>query len=184
MLNELLCGQYRVEGKLREEGFWTYFRGIDTRSETIVEIQAPSLELYGTADIEARLEEIKTKLASLKVEGLPTWLAACRSQESLVLITKPIPGKLLSERIHTAGQLSIDEAIDLGLGLSRILSALREAGIVQGVLHPAWIVFPEDTNQPVVKHPGLGSLLGRNDPAASLEDLRCLAAPELTCMNR
>jgi adenylate cyclase len=128
---DLLDGRFELGRVAASGGMGVVFRGVDRESGALVAVKT----LRGLEGAERFRREVRV-LSGLRHPGIVTYLGHGQAQEELYLVMEWLEGEDLGARL-AAAEISLDEAVGIGLQLASALSAAHAQGIVHRDLKPS-----------------------------------------------
>ena len=128
---DILDGRFELGRVAASGGMGVVFRGVDRQTGALVAVKT----LRGTEGAERFRREVQV-LSGLHHPGIVTYLGHGQSQDELYLVMEWLEGEDLSSRLG-AVEVSIDEAVGVGLQLASALAAAHAQGIIHRDLKPS-----------------------------------------------
>ncbi|HEY1417797.1 MAG TPA: serine/threonine-protein kinase, partial [Myxococcaceae bacterium] len=128
---DILDGRFELGRVAASGGMGVVFRGVDRESGALVAVKT----LRGLEGAERFRREVRV-LSGLRHPGIVTYLGHGQAQEELYLVMEWLEGEDLGSRL-AAAEVSIDEAVGVGLQLASALAAAHAQGIVHRDLKPS-----------------------------------------------
>ncbi|MGD2070596.1 MAG: protein kinase [Gemmatimonadota bacterium] len=151
-LNEALSDRYRIERELGEGGMATVYLADDLKHNRKVAIKVLKSELSAVVGAERFLAEIETTAALQHPHILPLFDSG-EADGFLYYVMPYVEGESLRERLDRERQLSVDEAVKVGVAVGNALHYAHQRGVIHRDIKPANILI--HAGQPVVADFGI-----------------------------
>ena len=152
------------------------FRARNGADQVLVELTRPALS--DDIDMYGRFLDAARERQKLSHPGvIRRTLTGCQNDGRLFVVTEPIEGQHLGERLKR-GTLNLKETARLGVSVCEALLYLHAQGIVHGNLRPSNIYLTGPAEAPIPKLLDMGLLLFRTTRSLKIPSSMVLVAPE------
>jgi serine/threonine-protein kinase len=155
-LGTALAGRYLVEGHIGKGGMATVYNARDLKHDRPVALKVLNPELGAVLGAERFLTEIKVT-ATLQHPNLLTLIDSGEANGLLYYVMPLLDGETLRARLKREGQLGVDEAVRIAIGIGNALAYAHERGVIHRDLKPENIILQH--GQPVVVDFGIALAL-------------------------
>jgi non-specific serine/threonine protein kinase len=128
---DILDGRFELGRVAASGGMGVVFRGVDRKTGALVAVKT----LRGTEGAERFRREVRV-LSGLQHPGIVSYLGHGQSRDELYLVMEWLEGEDLGSRL-AAVEVSVDEAVGVGLQLASALAAAHAQGIIHRDLKPS-----------------------------------------------
>ena len=128
---DILDGRFELGRVAASGGMGLVFRGVDRQTGALVAIKT----LKGAEGAERFRREVRV-LSGLEHPGIVTYLGHGQAQDELYLVMEWLEGEDLGARL-AAVEMSVDDAVGVGLQLASALAAAHAQGIIHRDLKPS-----------------------------------------------
>ena len=128
---DILDGRFELGRVAASGGMGVVFRGIDRQTGTLVAVKT----LRGVDGAERFRREVRV-LSGLQHPGIVTYLGHGQVQDELYLVMEWLEGEDLGARL-AAVEVSLDDAVGVGLQLASALAAAHAQGVIHRDLKPS-----------------------------------------------
>ena len=142
-IGQLIDNRYELVERIGEGAMGEVYKALDTTNNTPVAVKALKVNLDSPEVIE-RFQREGTALRQLNHPNIVNMLAALEENERHYIVMEYITGGSLRELLDQSGQLTIQQALELALGLADALSRAHLLNIVHRDIKPANILITED----------------------------------------
>ena len=146
-LGTALAGRYLVEGHIGKGGMATVYQARDLKHDRPVALKVLNPEVGAILGAERFLAEIKVT-ATLQHPNLLTLIESGEANGLLYYVMPLLDGETLRARLTREGQLSVDDAVRIAVGIGNALAFAHTRGVVHRDLKPVNIMLQH--GQPVV----------------------------------
>ncbi len=146
-LGTALAGRYLVEGHIGKGGMATVYQARDLKHDRPVALKVLNPEVGAILGAERFLAEIKVT-ATLQHPNLLTLIESGEANGLLYYVMPLLDGETLRARLTREGQLSVDDAVRIAVGIGNALAFAHTRGVVHRDLKPENIMLQH--GQPVV----------------------------------
>jgi serine/threonine-protein kinase len=155
-LGTALAGRYLVEGHVGKGGMATVYNARDLKHDRSVALKVLNPELGAMLGAERFLTEIKVT-ATLQHPNLLTLIDSGEANGLLYYVMPLLDGETLRARLKREGQLSVDEAVRIAIGIGNALAYAHARGVIHRDLKPENIILQH--GQPIVVDFGIALAL-------------------------
>ncbi len=156
-LNATLEGRYTVEREIGAGGMATVYLAEDHKHRRKVALKVLKPELAAVVGGDRFLAEIETT-ANLQHPNILPLFDSGSSQGVLFYVMPFVEGKSLRDRLDSAGQLPVDDAVRIVTAVATALGHAHRQGVVHRDIKPANILLQD--GQPVVADFGISIAIG------------------------
>lgn len=153
-----LEGRYRLERELGRGGTATVFLARDLRHDRRVALKVLRAELTAASGTERFLTEIRTT-ANLQHPNILPLFDSGTAAGLVYHVTPYVEGESLARRLEREGQLPVDEAVRIALGVAEALDYAHEQGVVHRDVKPGNVLLSRGT--PLVADFGIALAAGQ-----------------------
>ena len=151
-LNAALDGRYRIERELGRGGMATVYLADDVKHRRKVALKVLSPEAAASIDATRFLAEIQTT-ASLQHPHILPLFDSGQLADLLFYVMPYVDGGSLEDRLRSAHQLPVDEAVRIAVAVAQGLDYAHRHGVVHRDIKPANILLHD--RQPVIADFGI-----------------------------
>ena len=156
-LNATLEGRYTVEREIGAGGMATVYLAEDHKHRRKVALKVLKPELAAVVGGDRFLAEIETT-ANLQHPNILPLFDSGSSQGVLFYVMPFVEGESLRDRLDSAGQLPVDDAVRIVTAVATALGHAHRQGVVHRDIKPANILLQD--GQPVVADFGISIAIG------------------------
>jgi eukaryotic-like serine/threonine-protein kinase len=139
-LSAALASRYVIARQIGRGGMATVYLAHDLKHDRDVALKVLNPELGAALGAERFLSEIKTT-ATLQHPNLLPLFDSGEANGLLYYVMPYVEGETLRARIEREGQLPVDDAVRIGLGIARALSYAHARGVIHRDLKPENILL-------------------------------------------
>lgn len=140
-------GPYRVLSSLGRGGMGQVFLAEDTRLERVVALKVMNKRFATTPNSRERFIREARSMAAIKHDNVVTVYEVGEHAGIPFMAMELLKGKPLEALIQSGERLSIDQAVDYAIDISRGLAAAHSRGIVHRDIKPANIWIEEESGR-------------------------------------
>jgi serine/threonine protein kinase len=141
-----VAGKYLVEKEIRKETMAILYAAHDTAEDRTVWLKAIYPHLVAQGKFVERFRREAEILAQLDLPQVPKILDYGVENEIHYIVTEPVPGRPLDDRLRQLGALEVEQALNYVQQTAECLRKVNEKGIVHLDIRPAnIIVTPTDS---------------------------------------
>lgn len=138
-----LLDHYRIEGVVARTPTALILRGTDPRTDRLVAIKVPHLEVESDVVFFSRFEREREIGKKLDHPGIPRVIVD-DDRSRVYMVTEWAEGTMLRELLHEQGKLPAERAVRIAVNLCNSLDYIHSQGIVHRDLKPENIVVNRD----------------------------------------
>jgi len=168
----LIASRYRIADRIGEGGMGVVYRAFDEQLRRQVAIKLLPPALQDDADRLGRFRNEARTLSALNHPHIVTIYEIGQADTTPFIAMELVEGETLRARLR-AGRLSLRDAVELALQVTRALGAAHEKGIVHRDIKPENVMIRGDGYVKVLDF-GLAVLRAREEPAQALLTNRSL----------
>lgn len=121
------------------------YDALHTKTNQDVRVLVLPPEVVAQRDVMAQLRQDTARLNTLNEPCFPHVLELKKTPEHTLLVTAPMTGETLADRIAAEAPLAWEEALPLFIALLKVIRKAHQAGVVHRALSPAVVYLDQDT---------------------------------------
>ncbi len=138
-------GSYWLKRVLSTGEAGVRYEALNTKTNAVVTVQVIPPPLANQREVMAQLRQDTARLSALKDTCFPQGLEIKKEDGHTLLITRPISGESLADRMDASGAQLWEEALPLFSSLLKVIRKAHHTGVIHRALSPDVIYLDQDT---------------------------------------